>query len=87
MPEFSDYFSKPKPIIGMIHLPPLPGYPESKGIDHVIEHALADLRTLTEGGADGVLVENEYDRPHRVTAVTRDDRGDDRSNAGRGRRK
>jgi membrane complex biogenesis BtpA family protein len=52
----------------MIHLPPLPGYPESKGIDHAIEHAVADLHILEQAGVDGVLIENEYDRPHRVSA-------------------
>jgi len=67
--RFSDYFKKPKPIIGMIHLPPLPGYANSKGIDNAIGHALADLRVLADGGVDGVLVENEYDRPHRVSAA------------------
>ena len=69
MADFADHFKMPKPIIGMIHLPPLPGYAESKGVDHAISHALADLRVLAEGGVDGVLVENEYDRPHRVTAA------------------
>ncbi len=69
MSRFSDYFQRPKPIIGMIHLPPLPGYANSKGIDHAISHAVADLRVLEEGGVDGVLVENEYDRPHRVSAT------------------
>ena len=53
----------------MIHLPPLPGYADSRGIDFAIDHALADLRVLADGGVDGVLVENEYDRPHRVTAA------------------
>lgn len=52
----------------MIHLPPLPGYVESKGIDHAIEHAVADLHVLEQAGVDGVLIENEYDRPHRVSA-------------------
>jgi len=47
----------------------LPGYRDSKGIDHAIRHAVADLRALEEGGVDGVLVENEYDRPHRVMAA------------------
>ena len=69
MAKFSDYFQKPNPIIGMIHLPPLPGYMNSRGIDYAISHAIADLRVLVEGGVDGVLVENEYDRPHRVTAA------------------
>lgn len=69
MAEFSDYFQEPRPIIGMIHLPPLPGYAQTKGIDHAISHALADLRVLADGGVDGVLVENEYDRPHRISAA------------------
>lgn len=53
----------------MIHLPPLPGYAGARGIDYAISHAVADLRVLAEGGVDGVLVENEYDRPHRVSAT------------------
>ena len=68
MADFSSYFSNAKPIIGMIHLPPLPGYPDSKGVAHIIRHAVADLHALEEGGVDGVLVENEYDRPHQITA-------------------
>lgn len=52
----------------MIHLPPLPGYPESRGIDDAIQHALTDLRVLEQAGVHGVLIENEYDRPHRITA-------------------
>ncbi len=69
MASFSAYFQKAKPIIGMIHLPPLPGYPEAKGIDHAIIHAVADLRILEKAGVDGVLIENEYDRPHRISAA------------------
>lgn len=53
----------------MIHLPPLPGYADSKGIDHAVRHAVANLHVLEECGVDGVLVENEYDQPHRVTAT------------------
>ena len=62
-------FGPGKVIIGMIHLPPLPGYPESRGIRHAIHHATGELRCLERGGVDGVLVENEYDRPHRVQAA------------------
>jgi len=67
--KFKKYFPQPKTIIGMIHLPPLPGYADSKGIDHAISHAVADLHALEEGGVDGVLIENEFDRPHRVMAA------------------
>ncbi len=69
MTDFRKHFPGSKPIIGMIHLPPLPGYAESKGIDRAIHHAMADLRVLEAGGVDGVLIENEYDQPHRVLAT------------------
>lgn len=64
--KFFECFGSAKPIIGVIHLPALPGYAESAGLDAAIGKALADLSALEEGGAQGVLVENEYDRPHRV---------------------
>lgn len=67
--RFSSVFPGPKPIIGVIHLPPLPGYRASPGLGPVIDKALRDLEALEAGGALGVLVENEEDRPHRVTAV------------------
>lgn len=53
----------------MIHLPPLPDYADSPGIDGVVSSALEDLSTLADAGFDGVLIENEYDRPHRVKAT------------------
>ena len=59
-----------QPIIGVIHLPPLPGYPTSPGIEAVVAKALRDLEALEEGGVDGVLVENEEDQPHRVEAAS-----------------
>ena len=68
MARFGDLFPGVKPIISMIHLPPLPEYPESPGIDHIIRHALRDQQLLEQAGVDGILIENEYDRPHRVTA-------------------
>ncbi len=52
----------------MIHLPPLPGFADSPGIEQAVTQAVADFHTLQTGGVDGVLVENEYDRPHRVKA-------------------
>lgn len=69
MERFHQLFKAVKPIIGVIHLPPLPGYPTSPGLDAVIEKALRDLAALEAGGIDGVLVENEEDRPHRVEAA------------------
>ena len=68
MSAFSELFLVEKPIIGMIHLPPLPGYANSPGIDEIIRRAVRDLRVLEEAGIDGVLIENECDRPHRIAA-------------------
>lgn len=69
MNRFRALFGDARVIIGMIHLPPLPGYPDSPGIETLVQHALADLETLERAGVSGVLIENEYDRPHRVTAT------------------
>lgn len=68
MSRFRERFRQAKTIIGMIHLPTLPGYPDSRGIDHAVKRAIGDLHALEAGGVHGVLVENEYDRPHRVQA-------------------
>lgn len=69
MTDFAALLPGPKPVIGMIHLPPLPDYPESPGLDAIISSALRDLHLLMEHDFDGVLIENEYDRPHRVRAA------------------
>ncbi len=67
MSRFREVFPARKAIIGLCHLPPLPDYPDSPGIDALLTHALNDLRVLQDGGFDGILIENEYDRPHRVS--------------------
>ena len=47
------------PIVGMVHLLPLPGSPAYRGsVDEVVEQAATDAAYLTAGGLDGVLVEN-----------------------------
>lgn len=59
-----------KPVIGMVHLRPLPGAPLFGGsLDAVIEAARADVRALATGGCDGLLFENFGDRPFRKTEV------------------
>ncbi|MFN0182067.1 MAG: BtpA/SgcQ family protein [Gemmatimonadales bacterium] len=64
MSRFMSLFPGPKPLIGMIALPPLPGYPAFSTIDALIEAGLADLTALERGGVEGVLVENDVDQPH-----------------------
>ena len=64
MSRFRSLFPMARPVIGMIALPPMPGYPAFTSIDAVIESALADLERLEAGGVDGALVENDFDQPH-----------------------
>ncbi len=61
---FKDVFSN-KPVIGMIHLMPLPGSPGYGGSMAAIEEAaMQDLRALEEGGADSFIIENFGDVPY-----------------------
>lgn len=69
MSAFRALFPQPLPIIGVVHLPPTPDYPNSPGVPALIAHALADLDVLLRQGVDGILIENEHDRPHRVKAT------------------
>jgi len=53
-----------RPLIGMVHLLPLPGAPRwARSMAAIEERALADARALIDGGMDGVLVENFLDAP------------------------
>jgi uncharacterized protein len=54
-----------KPIIGVIHLPPLPGAPRYHGqpIKEIYAAAVIDARTLSKGGVDGIILENASDLP------------------------
>ncbi len=66
-----DLFGTDKPIIGMAHLPPLPGapgYDRDRGIQGLIDWVAADLEALTAGGVDAVLFGNEGDRPYVLSA-------------------
>jgi len=59
-----------KAIIGMVHLPPLPGSPGFAGsIDDIYRSAVADAVALAEAGFDAVIVENFGDHPYRNGAV------------------
>ncbi len=52
------------PVIGMVHLRPLPGSPRFAGdFDAVIEAAVADAKTWEAAGANGLMVENFGDVP------------------------
>ena len=59
-----------RPIVGMIHLDPLPGAPGFDGDRASIRAAMRrDARRLAAGGVDAVLVENFGDAPFYADSV------------------
>jgi len=66
--SLADLFPAPKPVIGMVHLWPLPGAPgyNGYGMQTIIDHALRDAEALLQGGVDGLMVENMWDLPYYV---------------------
>lgn len=76
LPEWSDV---PKPLIGMLHLPPLPGAPGFRGeMRECLRFVLDDAGSLVAGGVQGLMLENFGDAPffpgsvpaHTVAAMT-----------------
>src|SRR5690348_5014375 len=55
-----DLFPSPKPVIGMIHLWPLPGAPgyNGYGVQKIVDNAEREAESLIHGGVDGLMVEN-----------------------------
>ncbi len=64
--SMKELFGVDKPIIGMVHLMPLPGSPAygGWGMDEIVDAALRDARALVEGGVDGIIIENMWDLPY-----------------------
>ena len=58
-------FNKDKNIvIGAVHFPPLSGYADFPGLEVALQNALVDIRAFEAGGADAIIIENNYDIPH-----------------------
>ena len=72
--SFQDLFGERKPLIGVLHLLPLPGAPLYEGaIQKVYDQALAELEVFKRHRLDSVIVENFRDMPYfpgRVPAET-----------------
>jgi membrane complex biogenesis BtpA family protein len=58
-----------KPLVAMIHLPPLPGSANYDGrpVREMARVAADEARLLEAAGFDGVMIQNTHDRPARVT--------------------
>jgi len=63
-----DSLGKKKVVIGMVHLPPLPGTPfyQEGNMEQALEKAVADAMALSDGGADGCLIQT-VDRVYPTT--------------------
>jgi len=60
----SELFSTEHPIIGVVHLQPLPGSPRYEGsLAAVADRAAADAQAYLDGGLDGLILENYGDLP------------------------
>jgi len=63
--RFHELFKTARPLIGMLHLPPLPGSPHYAGkMQEIINAALQDAKILTEAGFAGLIIENLGDAPY-----------------------
>ncbi|WP_428391071.1 BtpA/SgcQ family protein [Lichenicoccus sp.] len=58
-------FGRRKVVIGVVHLPALPGSPDYEGrpMDELITGAIAEASRYQDGGLDGLIVENHGDIP------------------------
>lgn len=56
-------------LVGVLHLPPLPGSPRAEPLERTLARVAADARALAEAGFDAVMVENFGDVPFFAGAV------------------
>jgi uncharacterized protein len=63
-------FRTGKAVIGMIHVPALPGAPRcSMNFEEIRRFVLADSAALAKGGVDGFMIENFGDVPFYASRV------------------
>lgn len=63
-------FKTPNPIIGVVHLLPLPTSPRWGGsLKAVIDRAEQEATALASGGVNGIIVENFFDAPFTKNSV------------------
>ncbi|MGF1602439.1 MAG: photosystem I biogenesis protein BtpA [Thermosynechococcaceae cyanobacterium] len=62
--ELQQLFKSPNPVIGVVHLLPLPTSPRWGGsLKTVIARAEQEAAALAAGGVDGLIIENFFDAP------------------------
>lgn len=68
----AEFLGLVKPIIAMVHFPPLPGaplYDRDGGMAAIVEHAARDIEALQAAGVDALMFGNEGDRPYLLEAA------------------
>ncbi|HEY9761055.1 MAG TPA: BtpA/SgcQ family protein [Trichocoleus sp.] len=62
--DLVEIFNTPNPVIGVVHLLPLPTSPRWQGnLRAVIDRAEQEATALASGGVHGIIVENFFDAP------------------------
>jgi uncharacterized protein len=66
----TDFHRVPKPLVAMIHLPPLPGAAnyDGRSVREIVVDARGEARMLRDAGFDAVMIQNTHDRPARIGA-------------------
>lgn len=63
--SFHKIFPDVKPVIGMIHVPALPGTPEHYlPVQKIIDQCVTEALILRDKGLDGIMIENMHDIPY-----------------------
>lgn len=62
--DLVEIFHTPNPVIGVVHLLPLPTSPRWQGsLQSVVDRAEQEATALASGGVHGIIVENFFDAP------------------------
>jgi hypothetical protein len=62
--QLLDVFKTAKPVIGMLHIPALPGSPQNKLALHaIVDSVIEDVEAMAGSGIDGLMIENFGDVP------------------------
>lgn len=62
--DLRETFHTPNPVIGVVHLLPLPTSPRWQGnLQRVIDRAEQEATALASGGVNGIIIENFFDAP------------------------
>jgi uncharacterized protein len=62
--DLKHVFKTPNPVIGVVHLLPLPTSPRWGGsLKAIVDRAEQEATALAAGGVDGIIVENFFDAP------------------------